>query len=68
MKKNICILFMVFVLAAFGAGMVVYAEETQNDTEDFEEYKGLGFTVKNPEGWEGLKGSLVIMPLSSTAC
>ncbi len=58
---------MVFVLAAFGAGMVVYAEETQNDTEDFEEYKGLGFTVKNPEGWEGLKGSLVIMPLSSTA-
>ena len=67
MKKSIWMLLFVMVLGAFCTGVTVYADETETSGENLLEYKAQGYTVNDPDNWEGLKGSLLIYPASSAA-
>ena len=64
MKKFISMLFVLFSLSVFCTGIAVCADES--GTPEHPDYNGFGYTVKNPEDWEDLKGSLVIYPLSTS--
>ncbi len=78
MKKRVCMHALRLVLLALGifcAGMTVCAQETEAEaaqeteaeTPETIEYESLGITVKNPGLWEGLKGYVMLYPLSSTS-
>ena len=64
-KKCICILSVLLTLGVFCTGMSVFAEEAV--TGNKQKYGYLGYNVKDTTEWEGLKGTLEIMPLSSTS-
>ena len=63
-RKGICFFLMLLVLGVFFVCPAVCADEAA-DAEGYREYKALGYNVKDPAGWEGLKGTLVIYPASS---
>ena len=65
MKKSICMMFVLVVLGIFCSGMTACADETEASA--YLDYKELGYTVKNPLYWEGVKGYMEIYPLSSSA-
>ena len=67
LRKNICMLLVLLALGIFGTGMTVFADETEAGPENILEYKELGFSVKDPAYWEGLKGSLLLMPVSTSS-
>ena len=62
-KKIICILLMLLTAGTLCFGMTVCAEES--DAGDIQEFKALGYTVKDPTLWEDVKGTVVIQPMSS---
>ena len=67
MKKSIRCLLLLFVLSVFCASMTVCAKESEADAAQPLKYEMLGYTVSDPNGWEGLKGSLLIYPASTTS-
>ena len=67
LRKNICMLLVLLALGIFATGMTVFADETEAGPENILEYKELGFSVKDPAYWEGLKGSLLLMPVSTSS-
>ena len=67
MKKNICLLIVLLALGVFGAGMTVLSDETETGPANVLEFKELGFSVEDPASWEGLKGSLLLIPMSTSS-
>ena len=65
MKKGICVLFLLLVMSVVCSGMAACAEEAE--TSDLLEMKGLGYSVKNPGKWEGMKGTLLLIPASQSS-
>ena len=67
MKKRLFVLAALLVLAVFCTGVAGYADEASADDVGLMEYEAQGFTVKDPNSWEGLKGSMAFYPVSSTS-
>ena len=64
MKKRIGVLLVLLVMSVICTCMAVCAEESGISGE--EEVKGAGFSVKNPVKWEGLSGTLLLLPVSES--
>ena len=71
MKKRLCILLALLMLGIIFTCITAGAEETESGTEtetsDIIENKSLGFNMKSTTLWDGLKGSLIVYPMSSTS-
>ena len=64
MKKRICVLFILLVMSVLDS-MAVCAKES--GASDLFERNGFGNSVKNPDKWEGLKGTLFLLPASQSS-
>ena len=71
MKKRLCILLALLMLGIIFTCVTAGAEETESgtdtETSDIIENKSLGFNMKSTTLWDGLKGSLIVYPMSSTS-
>lgn len=71
MKKRLCILLTLLMLGIIFTCITAGAEETESSTDtetsDIIENKSLGFNMKSTTLWDGLKGSLIVYPMSSTS-
>jgi thiol-disulfide isomerase/thioredoxin len=71
MKKRLCILLTLLMLGIIFTCVTAGAEETESGTEtetsDIIENKSLGFNMKSTTLWDGLKGTLIVYPISSTS-
>ena len=71
MKKRLCILLTLLMLGIIFTCVTAGAEETESgtdtETSDIIENKSLGFNMKSTTLWDGLKGSLIVYPMSSTS-
>ena len=65
MKKRIGVWFVLLVMSVICTCMAVCAEAS--DASGAEEVKGAGFSVKNPDRWEGMNGTLLLLPVSEAS-
>ena len=66
-KTKIGMMAGLLMLGTVCASMTVCAGETEADTANYLDMKAVGYSVKNPDSWEGLKGQIMIQPLSAGA-
>lgn len=65
MKKRIGVLLVLLAMSVICTCMAVCVEAS--DVSGAEEVKGAGFSVKNPGRWEGINGTLLLLPVSESS-